>query len=388
MVKLTYGSVCSGIEAASVAWEPIGMKPLWFSEIEPFPSAVLAAHWPQVDNLGDMTKIAAAVRAGDVPAPDLLVGGTPCQAFSVAGLRGGLSDERGQLTLSYVELADSIDEKREENNERPAIIVWENVKGVLSSEDNAFGCFIAGLAGEDEPLEPGARPEHGKSNQFWTWNKKTSQHVASWPVAGCVIGPKRTVAWRVLNAKYLGVAQGRPRVFVIASAGEGFSPTEVLLEYQSMQGDSSESRAAGEGHTGKVGICPEKTGITIYRIRSFGEYVESDHASTLKARDHKDSTDLIVTEDGVRRLTPVECERLQGFPDNHTRISWRGKDAADCPDGPRYRAIGNSMAVPVMRWIGERILAALPEEETPDRPPVAYDAIKPAWWYEEGYDLI
>ncbi|WP_337153226.1 phage N-6-adenine-methyltransferase [Morganella morganii] len=363
---LTYGSVCSGIEAASVAWEPVGMKPLWFSEIEPFPSAVLAAHWPQVDNLGDMTKLAAAIRAGDAPAPDLLVGGTPCQAFSVSGMRGGMSDERGKLTLSYVELADAIDDKREENNARPAIIVWENVKGVLSSEDNAFGCFIAGLAGEDEPLEPGARPEHGKSNQFWTWNKKTCQHVASWPVAGCVIGPKRTVAWRVLNAKYLGVAQGRPRVFVIASAGEEFSPTEVLLEYQSMQGNCSQSCETGESHTGKVGICPEKTGITIYRIRSFGEYVESDHASTLKARDHKDSTDLIVTEDGVRRLTPVECERLQGFPDNHTQISWRGKDAADCPDGPRYRAIGNSMAVPVMRWIGERILAALPQEETPD----------------------
>ncbi|MEM8192913.1 phage N-6-adenine-methyltransferase [Morganella morganii] len=363
---LTYGSVCSGIEAASVAWEPVGMKPLWFSEIEPFPSAVLAAHWPQVDNLGDMTKLAAAIRAGDAPAPDLLVGGTPCQAFSVSGMRGGMSDERGKLTLSYVELADAIDDKREENNARPAIIVWENVKGVLSSEDNAFGCFIAGLAGEDEPLEPGARPEHGKSNQFWTWNKKTSQHVASWPVAGCVIGPKRTVAWRVLNAKYLGVAQGRPRVFVIASAGEEFSPTEVLLEYQSMQGNCSQSCETGESHTGKVGICPEKTGITIYRIRSFGEYVESDHASTLKARDHKDSTDLIVTEDGVRRLTPVECERLQGFPDNHTQISWRGKDAADCPDGPRYRAIGNSMAVPVMRWISERILAALPQEETPD----------------------
>lgn len=363
---LTYGSVCSGIEAASVAWEPIGMKPLWFSEIEPFPCAVLGTHWPQVDNLGDMTKLAAAVRAGDVPAPDLLVGGTPCQAFSVSGMRGGMSDERGKLTLSYVELADAIDDKREENNARPAIIVWENVKGVLSSEDNAFGCFIAGLAGEDEPLEPGARPEHGKSNQFWTWNKKTSQHVASWPVAGCVIGPKRTVAWRVLNAKYLGVAQGRPRVFVIASAGEEFSPTEVLLEYQSMQGNCSQSCETGESYTDKIGICPEKTSVTIYRIRSFGEYVESDHASTLKARDHKDSTDLIVTEDGVRRLTPIECERLQGFPDNHTQISWRGKDAADCPDGPRYRAIGNSMAVPVMRWIGERILAALPVQETPD----------------------
>ncbi|WP_435353010.1 DNA cytosine methyltransferase [Morganella morganii] len=156
-MAIYYGSVCSGIEATSVAWEPVGMKPLWFSETEPFPSAVLAAHWPQVDNLGDMTKIAAAVRAGDVPAPDLLVGGTPCQAFSVAGLRGGLSDERGQLTLSYVELADSIDEKREQNGEQPAIIVWENVPGVLSSKDNAFGCFLAGLAGESEELKPAGK---------------------------------------------------------------------------------------------------------------------------------------------------------------------------------------------------------------------------------------
>lgn len=365
-MNLTYGSVCSGIEAASVAWEPIGMTPAWFSEIEPFPSAVLAAHWPQVINLGDMTKIAAAVRSGTVTTPDLLVGGTPCQAFSVAGLRGGLSDERGQLTLSYVELADSIDEIREQNGEQPAIIFWENVKGVLSSEDNAFGCFIAGLAGEDEPLEPGARPEPGKSNKFWKWNKKAGEHVVSWPVAGCVIGPKRTVVWRVLNAKYLGVPQGRLRVFIIASARGGFSPSEVLLEYQSMQGNSAACEEAGESHTGRVGIRPAKTGITIYRIRSFGEYVESDHASTLKARDHKDSTDLIVTNEGVRRLTQVECERLQGFPDNHTQISWRGKDAADCPDGPRYRAIGNSMAVPVMRWIGERILAALPAQEIPD----------------------
>ncbi|QXO48224.1 DNA cytosine methyltransferase [Morganella morganii] len=196
-MSLTYGSVCSGIEAASVAWEPIGMKPIWFSEIEPFPSAVLAAHWPQVDNLGDMTKIAAAVRAGDVPAPDLLVGGTPCQAFSISGMRGGMSDERGKLTLSYVELADAIDDKREENNERPAIIVWENVKGVLSSEDNAFGCFIAGLAGEDEPLEPGARPEHGKSNQFWTWNKKNQS-------ARCELAGRWLCYWTKKNCRVAG----------------------------------------------------------------------------------------------------------------------------------------------------------------------------------------
>ena len=215
-MSLTYGSVCSGIEAASVAWEPVGMKPLWFSEIEPFPSAVLAAHWPQVDNLGDMTKLAAAVRAGDVPAPDLLVGGTPCQAFSVAGLRGGLSDERGQLTLSYVELADSIDEKREQNGEQPAIIVWENVPGVLSSKDNAFGCFLAGLAGESEELKP--------TGEKWT-------------NVGYVSGPKRTIAWRIPDAQYFGVAQRRRRVFVVASARTDICPAEILFEYDSMHGD-------------------------------------------------------------------------------------------------------------------------------------------------------
>lgn len=494
MVKLTYGSVCSGIEAASVAWEPIGMKPIWFSEIEPFPSAVLAAHWPQVDNLGDMTKIAAAVRAGDVPAPDLLVGGTPCQAFSVAGLRGGLSDERGQLTLSYVELADSIDEKREQNGEQPAIIVWENVPGVLSSKDNAFGCFLAGLAGESEELKPAGE---------------------KWTNVGYVSGPKRTIAWRVLDAQYFGVAQRRRRVFVVASARTDICPAEILFEYDSLHGDitpggEAEKEITGtltarthgggglgtdfecngglvpvgldaENYTANSEICRDvvaaltKNGVGAtgaddnqaqaghliagaFRMAAFGEYVDDETASTVKARDYKDATDLAVMSvhgtqdpdvnhelahtlgcnhgqenacisfqergrDGgrnleiggklayaltspagggrgqerniadfntmtVRRLTPVECERLQGFPDNHTQISWRGKDAADCPDGPRYRAIGNSMAVPVMRWIGERILAALPQEETPDRPPVTYDAIKPAWWYEEGYDLI
>ncbi|MEM8271211.1 phage N-6-adenine-methyltransferase [Morganella morganii] len=358
MMTLTYGSVCSGIEAASVAWEPIGMKPLWFSEIEPFPSAVLAARWPQVDNLGDMTKLAAAVRAGDVPAPDLLVGGTPCQAFSVAGLRGGLSDERGQLTLSYVELADSIDEKREQNGEQPAIIVWENVPGVLSSKDNAFGCFLAGLAGESEELKP--------TGEKWT-------------NVGYVSGSKRTIAWRILDAQYFGVAQRRRRVYVVASARADICPAEILFEYDSLRGDITPGGEAEKEITGTLtarthgggglGTDFECNGVLVpvnaYRMLAFGEYSDDGTASTVKARDYKDATDLAVTypHNTVRRLTPVECERLQGFPDFHTKISWRGKDAADCPDGLRYRAIGNSMAVPVMRWIGERILAALPEAQ-------------------------
>ncbi len=494
-MAIYYGSVCSGIEATSVAWEPVGMKPLWFSETEPFPSAVLAAHWPQVDNLGDMTKIAAAVRAGDVPAPDLLVGGTPCQAFSVAGLRGGLSDERGQLTLSYVELADSIDEKREQNGEQPAIIVWENVPGVLSSKDNAFGCFLAGLAGESEELKPAGE---------------------KWTNVGYVSGPKRTIAWRILDAQYFGVAQRRRRVFVVASARTDICPAEILFEYDSLHGDITPGGETGQtvaaltkngvgatgaddnqaqaghliafgggntsgeikvattctahgarldfdtdtfavhgtqdpdvnhelAHTlgrnhGQENACisfaensqgeirlqggdgqivgPLSTGggkpgqgypAIAFICKDYGGDAIENLSPTLRAGNSSNSnqnsgqppaialagntigrapqnggngtgydesgvsytltkSDIhgVSVRNSVRRLTPVECERLQGFPDNHTLISWRGKDAADCPDGPRYRAIGNSMAVPVMRWIGERILAALPVQETPD----------------------
>lgn len=434
------------------------MKPLWFSEIEPFPSAVLAAHWPQVDNLGDMTKLAAAVRSGDVLAPDLLVGGTPCQAFSVAGLRGGLSDERGQLTLSYVELADSIDEKREQNGEPPAIIVWENVPGVLSSKDNAFGCFLAGLAGESEELKPAGE---------------------KWTNVGYVSGPKRTIAWRVLDAQYFGVAQRRRRVFVVASARTDICPAEILFEYDSLHGDITPGGETGQtvaaltkngvgatgaddnqaqaGHliafgggntSGEIKVATtctahgarldfdtdtfavhgtqdpdvnhelahtlgrnhgQENACIAFSCKDYGADATENLSPTLRAGNSSNSnqnsgqppaialagntigrapqnggngtgydesgvsytltkSDIhgISVRNTVRRLTPVECERLQGFPDNHTLISWRGKDAADCPDGPRYRAIGNSMAVPVMRWIGERILAALPVQETPD----------------------
>ena len=453
---MKYGSVCSGIEAASKAWEPLGWKPAWFSEIEPFPSAVLAHHWPEVTNLGDMTKIADAVRAGDVEAPDVLVGGTPCQAFSIAGLREGLSDDRGQLTLSYVELANAIDTKRRERGEPEAIIVWENVPGVLSSKDNAFGCFLAGLAGESSELQPAG----GK-----------------WTHAGCVSGPERVIAWRVLDAQFFGVAQRRRRVFVVASARKGFDPAEVLFEFDSMRRDSAPRRetqkavaaltargvgtcgaddnqaqaghliAFGGGNTaGHIDVATACTahGIRLdfdtetfavhvtqdpdtncelahtlgrnngqenaciaFSYKDSGADATSDLSPTIRAGNHDKShansgqppaiamtytapaighfkADNISstltksasqgngeTQNGafvlknmdVRRLTPIECERLQGFPDNHTLIGWRGKDADECPDGPRYKAIGNSMAVPVMRWIGERIGDALPAEK-------------------------
>lgn len=544
MNNFTYGSVCSGIEAATQAWHVLGWRPAWFAEIEAFPAAVLAHHYPTVPNLGDMTQIAAAIRAGAVPAPDCLVGGTPCQAFSVAGLRDSLDDARGQLTLAYVELANAIDDTRTAAGEPECIIVWENVPGVLNTKDNAFGCFLGALAGEDCALEPPG----GK-----------------WPNAGCVSGPKRAIAWRVLDAQYFGVAQRRRRVFVVASAREGFDPAEVLFEFDGLRQDSPPSRQAGQetaagtlrctdggsdvdharaGHpqpvaapvtrsverprgdgldtliagtlqangkaagsatqqdaesgllvpvafggnnqSGPIDVatarnaCSSASGRLDFETETFlvqpaiafdttqitsatnrsnprpgdpchplsasahppaiafnarqdpdawtertgpldtdggtqAVCITGDITHTLKAEGFDASEDgtgrgqpivacvhsdavgrtgeaitpspdaqgrirlrnpgIGVISDGtsynlmatgqphavstgmaVRRLTPRECERLQGFPDFYTDVPVRGKPAAD---GPRYKALGNSMAVPCMRWIGQRIVQHL-----------------------------
>ena len=145
---MMFGSVCSGIEAATVAWHEMGWRAAWLAEIDKFASAVLAHHYPSVPNLGDMTKIARAILTGEVPAPDVLCGGTPCQAFSVAGLRESLADARGNLTLKFVEIANAIDHVRAGRGDDECIVFWENVPGVLSTKDNAFGCFLGGLAGE------------------------------------------------------------------------------------------------------------------------------------------------------------------------------------------------------------------------------------------------
>lgn len=346
---VTYGSVCSGIEAASVALEPLGLVPLWFSEIEPFPCAVLNRHWPHVPNLGDMTKIAAAIRANEVMGPDILVGGTPCQAFSVAGMRQGLSDDRGALTIKFVEIADEIDKQRGEGNE--CVVWWENVPGVLSSKDNAFGFFLGALAGEECELQPPG----GK-----------------WTNAGCVYGPKRAIAWRVLDAQYFGVAQRRRRVFVVASAREGFDPAKVLFECECVRRDSAPSREAGKAvaalTANGVGtddnrghLIPEWRGFNFDQYTDGGVLSPTITATECKGKTfvypalsvHGTNIESAHTFPRVRRLTVTEAERLQGFPDGHTDVTYRGKGAAD---GPRYKAIGNSMAVPCMRWIGERII--------------------------------
>jgi DNA (cytosine-5)-methyltransferase 1 len=481
---MRFGSVCSGIEAASVAWHPLGWQAAWLAEIEPFPSALLAHHYPGVPNLGDMTKLADMLHAFEIEAPDVFCGGTPCQAFSVAGLRKSLDDARGNLSLTFCEIANAIDTNRAAVGEQPCIVFWENVPGVLNTKDNAFGCFLAGLAGEDDPLEPpGGR----------------------WTNAGYVSGPQRTVAWRILDAQYFGVAQRRRRVFVVASAREGFDPAAVLFEFEGVRRDTAPSRSTGQEATGTIeaslgrsrgagtptaaltpdvlgcefgpsggrftdlnptldtrakdgpirnqlagavlamahgqggaeiasersptitcnyeapiGFIPadclpfDTTQITSPQNGSNPKYGDPCHpiaagahapavafggdiARTLQAR-HDSSpcadrgmdvvavtaafkggqgasaggigydehvaptlssadsgsnrTPVALTAMQVRRLTPVECERLQGFPDGYTDIKPKGKPT---PDGPRYKALGNSWAVPNVRWIGERI---------------------------------
>jgi DNA (cytosine-5)-methyltransferase 1 len=380
-----YGSICSGIEAATAAWHPLGWEPAFFAEIDKFPSAVLAHHYPEVTNHGDFTTITR--RGTDVI--DVLVGGTPCQSFSVAGKRLGLDDPRGNLSLEFLRLAQRLG---------PRWIVWENVPGVLSADKGrAFGTFL-------------------------------------WLLGELGYG----TAYRVLDAQYCGVPQRRRRVFVIGYLGDWRPPAEVLFERESLLWNPPPSREAGEDVAGSLGAGPQgsctdtdsshangggqiaiaiKTnqtganganiseGVTPTRDSAQppavaihenqrGELTTSDTAGTLKSgggkpgqgypcvfteRTRADGRNL-ETQEGVayalcnpgsggrthsrslldqnmqvRRLTPVECERLQGFPDNYTQIPWRKKDAEKCPDGPRYKALGNSMAVPVMRWIGERI---------------------------------
>lgn len=459
--------MCSGIEAASVAWESLGWTPIAFAEIERFPSQVLAHHFPGVPNLGDMTRF----REWDIDrgTVDLIVGGTPCQSFSVAGLRKGLEDPRGNLALTFLGMVDHY---------RPEWVIWENVPGVLSSSGGRdFGSFLGAL---------------GQLGYGF--------------------------AYRVLDAQYFGVPQRRRRVFVIAhSSGDPRRAAEVLFEPESLRGNPPKSRASGqattrgsassvdsngiqrtvgtlcadthpgaysgqdaysgrlvpvmyENHpndsriTGPVDVSPtvaarwgtgggntplvQRTFRKSRRAQStedFETWVPDDVTNTLNCFDVGDvrSTDLVVqptvysvredakantfsatesevanciqstqpattshhainyvvqpahtfkirglghytgTNGGiakpgtggsgymgqdekaytvacsqdqhlmqgmaVRRLTPTECERLQGFPDGWTDI------LPNTPDGPRYKAIGNSMAVPVMRWIGSRI---------------------------------
>lgn len=453
-----YVSIFSGVEAATLAWEPLGWEPVAFSEIEPFPCAVLAERWPDVPNLGDITKIDWKDKIDG--AIDLVVGGSPCQSFSVAGKREGLKGASG-LMFEYIRCVQEL---------RPRWLLWENVPGALTSEDGgAFGQLLSEM------------DELGYS-----------------------------LAWRVLDAQFFGVAQRRRRLFLVGHLGAE-SPAEVLFEPGCLSGNPQSSRekrkelarragrsAACAGfkysavprantigyaeeqantltaHSGSNGLGAGESDVSptldtssgpavwaredavrppfgfaqnvrnevrivgagtlsgalaanpgmkqttfvctggtypineqvatrhkkLGRGTALGIGADGDPAFTLLANHPhmvaagsgsepiamgdlnahtaicrnvcptlkcggdgamvaSETADKIMEANPmlVRRLTPLECERLQGFPDGHTLIGWKGKPADDCPDGPRYKAIGNSMAVPVMRWIGRRIAA-------------------------------
>ena len=297
---MTYLSVCSGIEAVSVAWELLGVRPIGFSEIEPFPCELLKQKYPNVKNYGDITQY-EKWNAGQF---DILVGGTPCQSFSIAGKRGGTSDERGALMYAYLGIVEAY---------RPCWVIWENVPGVLSSNSGYdFTSFLAGLE------------ECG-----YGW------------------------AYRVLDAQYFGVPQRRRRVFVIGHLDNRTDlAAKVLFEQQGVCGNIAAGSETQKETTVAIG-----KGVNYFRRGGNFKYHKDKKAATLRSSAAPDCFDLVLTREKkyIRRLTPLECERLQGFPDNYTQIEWRERPAEQCPDSLRYKAIGNSMAVPVMRWIGERI---------------------------------
>jgi site-specific DNA-cytosine methylase len=304
--RLRFGSVCSGIEAASVAWHPLGWETAWVSEIDPFASAVLAHRFPTVPNLGDFTRISDATSHLLATPVDVLVGGTPCQSFSVAGLRQGLRDARGGLTLEFVRLVEHL---------RPRWVVWENVPGVLSQDGGrAFGTLI------------GALEECG-----YGW------------------------AYRVVDAQYArvdgfprAVPQRRKRVLLVGhSGGSGERAASVLLEPESSGGVPPSRRPNQPGDP-----CTLAGGFEVCGALSDGAH----QGGGLNGQDlYYGRIQPIETSSGLRarRLLPVEAERLQGFPDGWTDIPYRGK--ASPPEGLRFRALGNTMAVNVMRWIGTRI---------------------------------
>ena len=295
---MTYLSVCSGIEAATVAWEPLGFKPIGFAEIEPFPCELLKQKYPNVKNYGDITQY----EKWNIGQFGVLVGGTPCQSFSIAGKRGGTNDIRGKLMYSYLGIVGKY---------KPQWVIWENVSGVLSSGKGLdFASFLGGLE---------------KCGYGW--------------------------AYRVLDAQYFGVPQHRRRVFVIGHSDNRTDlASKVLFEPKSMQRDFKKG-----GEKQKKPAVSIGKGVDYFRRGGNYKYHRDKKASTLRNSASPDCFDLVLDRDLIRRLTPLECERLQGFPDNYTQIEWKGKPKDQCPDSHRYKAIGNSMAVPVMRWIGERI---------------------------------
>lgn len=370
-------SVCSGIEAASVAWRGLDMECIGVSDIDAFPSAVLAHHYPETPNHGDLN----GFREWNVSPFDLLVGGTPCQAFSVAGLRKGLDDPRGNLTLTYLALAARY---------RPRWVLWENVPGVISDKTGAFASFLTGL-GE---LGYGFAYRILNALHFGVPQRRRRVFVVGclggWPCAAAVLFEPASLCRDIKASRSKG-----PNVAALSANGVGTcgaddnqAQTGHLIAHPSVFDPSLENliahslRAEGfdasEDGTGRgtplvpVGfnarqdpdVWPDRTGpldtdgstqAVAFAENSRQELREMDVAGSLKTGGGKPGQSYPAIRQGlaVRRLTPRECERLQGFPDDYTLIDYKGKPASD---GPRYKALGNSMAVPVMRWIGQRMV--------------------------------
>ena len=388
---MKYLSVCSGIEAASVAWHSLGWQPVGFSEIEPFPSAVLAHHYPHVPNFGDMTKFQEWPL--DAGAIDLLVGGTPCQSFSVAGLRQGLRDPRGNLMLTYLAIAARL---------RPRWVVWENVPGVLSSNRGRdFGSFLGGLGQLGYGFayrvldaqwcrthgHPRAVPQRRRrvfvvgclgdataaatvllKQQSVLRNSKTRgtarEEIAS-DVEGRVgAGCWQDVAETLIATDYKGPGHNRDHNF-ISQPFDHAIPLDLRNSQRDPEKHDAQNRQGlGVGSVGDPAPTVDASfvhGVACFKSgqgaksRSIG-YSETV-SPTLPSNAGGNTTPSLLQAMTVRRLTPKECERLQGFSDDYTLIPWRKKAAGDCPDGPRYKALGNSMAVNCMEWIGERIAA-------------------------------
>ena len=327
-------SICSGIEAASVAWEPLGWEAAGFSEIEPFPSAVLAHHYPDVPNLGDMTKFDTWPEEIFLEA-DLIVGGPPCQAFSVAGNREGLADDRGNLTLVYVQLINHADLIRKKHGKEPVIAFYENVPGLFSDKTNAYGCLLGALAGEDGALlAPGGK----------------------WTDAGCVSGPQRAMAWRLLDAQYFGLAQRRRRVFLVASARDGFDPTEILFKREGVRRDSAPSRETGQEVAGTIaarfGISRNNHEECVAAPTVIGN-VEGGAATTLSSREYKG---LSCGRDGMTSAAVV----YEPVAFNHVSATLKGgsgeRGYPDPSDGNGHSLV--AQAIPIhdqaTRFAGKR----------------------------------
>ena len=306
-------SLFSGVEAASVAWEPLGFECLGVCENSPFPSAVLAHRYPKVHNFGDVTTLTKEkYYETATEKPDIIIGGSPCQAFSVAGARAGTEDPRGRLMYDFIRIVSEVE---------PHYIVWENVKGALSSnEGKDFGTLIGSLDELGYDLE-----------------------------------------WTLLDTRDFGLPQSRARVYLVGHLrGGSFRP--ILPNEQINRRSQAKNREAGLEPTKVASGCVKVTSFDPQRWIGNGRSI----VGCLCARDYKglgsDCVPMgkVVVEsqpEGVRlrRLTPIEYERLQGFPDDWTKVPWRGKTEDHCPDGHRYKAMGNTMSVPVVKWIGQQI---------------------------------